>query len=291
MPVRLLLVFLVLVVAGCRPRPSGPQVHHGSLAEGDQTLDSGEYADSYRVDVRAGQWVSAELTSSAFAPYLILRSPSGHPTERDGQQRAFVRQQATESGPWVVLATSARAGHTGAYTLTLSVSDAPPPDAPADTPARTAPLNVPPSDTAAEADTTPVFVVRPGQAPSAPQEQPSEAPEPSENAPAQSPGQDRTLRGVLEKGDDTLESGEYTDVVELRLERGQRVEIDLVSDDFDAYLILQSPASEQVDNDDASSGSDAKITHTARETGTYRLSLTTAQVGETGAYRATIRVE
>lgn len=275
-----------LLLAACRVGGDGVQTHNGSLAEGDQTLQSGELVDVYTVNVKAGQWVLVEMTSTAFDPYLILKSPGGNQTENDdfegSRQLAVVRQQATEAGAWKVSATSAQPGETGAYTLVISVSDAEP-SMTGLTPARsetrgdsTVAASTPSNSTP---DTTEAFVVRPGRAPSAP-----------ESTPSSGGGAARTVEGMLQEGDDTLQSGELTDILTLDLEEGQTVQIAMESDDFDPYLILRSPSGEQVDNDDAGGSTNARLDHLVGESGTWRVSFTSASPGETGRYRASIRI-
>jgi len=280
---------LLLLVAGCSGE-GGVQTHNGSLAEGDETLSTGEFSDSYTVRVKAGQWVLVEMSSSAFDPYVILRSPSRNQTENDGEgDRATVRQQATENGMWTVLATSDDAGETGAYTLSISVTDTEPPLAAA-MPERGKGLSAP-ADTlpaladGAQPDTTAAFVVRPGNAPSAPQEAPQDAPRGGEGR-----GLSRQVQGALEEGDDTLQSGEFTDMLTLDVREGQQIVLDMASRDFDAYLILRSPSGQQVDNDDAGGSRNAHIDHLAGETGTWRVSFTSASPGETGTYRGSVSV-
>jgi hypothetical protein len=55
----------------------------GELQGGDETLDSGEYVDTYRFQGTRGQRVAVELTSSAFDAYTILRTPSGEQIDND----------------------------------------------------------------------------------------------------------------------------------------------------------------------------------------------------------------
>ena len=279
-----------LLFAACQEKGDGVQTHNGSLAQGDQTLQSGEFVDVYNVDVKAGQWVLVEMASTAFDPYLILRSPGGNQTENDDSdgslQLAVVRQQATEAGTWKVSATSAASGESGAYTLKITVSDAEPPmagaapatndegqaDSTAGGPAAAGGESIP--------DTTEAFVVRPGRSPSAPESKPSPG-----------GGNARTVEGMLQDGDDTLESGEFTDILTLDVQAGQTIRIEMVSDDFDPYLILRAPSGQQEDNDDAGGSTNARIDYRADETGTWRVSFTSASPGETGRYQATVRIQ
>jgi hypothetical protein len=97
--------------------------------------------------------------------------------------------------------------------------------------------------------------------------------------------------GRLEKGDDTLTSGEFVDIYEFEGSPGQHVAIDLRSSAFDTYLILRDPAGEQTENDDSADSSDvghSSIEADLTEAGTYRVLVTSYESGESGAYSLTI---
>jgi hypothetical protein len=104
-------------------------------------------------------------------------------------------------------------------------------------------------------------------------------------------GSERTHRGNLEKGDDTLSSGEFVDSYDFEGLPGQHVAIDVRSSAFDTYLILKDPAGDQTENDDAESGSSvghSSIEMDLTEAGTYRVLVTSYEPGESGAYSLTI---
>ena len=106
-----------------------------------------------------------------------------------------------------------------------------------------------------------------------------------------SSGGERTHRGSLQKGDDTLSSGELVDSYDFEGSPGQHVAIDVRSSAFDTYLILRDPAGDQTENDDAQDGSNAghsSIAIDLTETGTYRVLVTSYEPGESGAYSLTI---
>jgi hypothetical protein len=96
--------------------------------------------------------------------------------------------------------------------------------------------------------------------------------------------------GRLERGDETLTSGEYVDTYEFEGRPGQHVAIDLRSSAFDTYLILKDPAGEQTENDDADDGGvgHSSLEADLTETGTYRVLVTSYETGESGAYSLTI---
>ena len=99
----------------------------GVLEEGDLTLDSGEYQDGYVIDAQAGQMVSVALASSAFDPYVALQLPDGSFVQNDDWEGrsdlSRVDLLAPETGRYRVLATSYRAGVSGAYQVQVSLGD------------------------------------------------------------------------------------------------------------------------------------------------------------------------
>ncbi|MEZ4421844.1 MAG: caspase family protein [Gemmatimonadota bacterium] len=103
---------------------TGPRVERGTLAEGDETLQSGEYADVYRFQGSPGQTLKATVTSSAFDTYLIVRGPSADRQENDDLEgrpgESEVEMTLTESGEYRVIVTSYAVGETGAYALTVA---------------------------------------------------------------------------------------------------------------------------------------------------------------------------
>lgn len=107
--------------------PVGVRVETGSLRRGDETLETGEYADTYRFTAEAGQHVVVRLNSSDFDTYLIVQPPEGDQLENDDYNGStsvsFIEATAPTSGEWVVRVTSFEPGETGDYTLTMSVSN------------------------------------------------------------------------------------------------------------------------------------------------------------------------
>lgn len=106
------------------------------------------------------------------------------------------------------------------------------------------------------------------------------------------PATAQTRTGSLEPGDTTLRSGEYTDVYTVEARSGQTITVDLTSDDFDPYLIVRAPSGAQEDNDDfEGSTSHSRIDMEATESGTYTITVTSYQSGETGRYRVSYGVD
>ncbi len=98
----------------------------------------------------------------------------------------------------------------------------------------------------------------------------------------------REETGTLGRGDSTLDDGEYLDVYEFSGRPGQRVTIDLRSNDFDTYLILEVPNGDQQENDDSEDTTDSLLVTDITESGNYRIGVTSYEPGESGAYRLTI---
>ncbi|MEM0961985.1 MAG: hypothetical protein AAGK21_05505 [Bacteroidota bacterium] len=114
--------------------PPPPEERSGTLEDGDDTLQSGEYMDTFEVTAREGQWIRTELISGEFDPYLIIYSPTGEQTDVDDSSLGNTSMtksivEVTESGEWTILVTSFEPGESGAYDLTFEVLDERPGDA------------------------------------------------------------------------------------------------------------------------------------------------------------------
>ncbi len=119
------------LVAGCSSGPSGPKTEAGTLATGDATLVSGEFADSFPVSLGQDEWVRVQLHATDFDPYVQVRPPSGTTSENDDAvegdtQNAQIILKASQAGQYQVVVTSRVPGESGAYTLTYEVFDAEP---------------------------------------------------------------------------------------------------------------------------------------------------------------------
>ncbi len=98
-------------------------VYNGSLQFGDSTLDTGEYADLYEINLAVGQQIVANLSSTGFNTYLGIRSPSGVVTELDElanqARQSRISLTANEAGIWTVFVTTMQAGEQGNYSLSI----------------------------------------------------------------------------------------------------------------------------------------------------------------------------
>jgi len=110
--------------------PAVAQTYGGSLSEGDNQLESGEYVDWYEVEAQPGEVIAVEMESTSdLDPYLILLGPGDVQRDNDdateGDTRhSYVEHTVTEGGVFQVGATSYQPGETGSYTLTIWLAEA-----------------------------------------------------------------------------------------------------------------------------------------------------------------------
>ncbi len=100
-----------------------------------------------------------------------------------------------------------------------------------------------------------------------------------------------TVRGELAPGDQIMSDSTYADVWELSGAAGQRVEIDLRSDEFDTFLQVLDTAGVVIGQDDDSGGElNSHLALTLPATGTYRIVVNSAgHEQRVGAYTLSVR--
>lgn len=218
----------------------------GRLADGDQTLRSGEYMQVYSLTGRAGDQIDIRLNSTDFDPYVFINGPGefAEANDDDPSGEAGVNSRLVVTlpadGEYQVFATSYQPGESGAFTLSA-------------TRASGAAVEV---AAASSASSRPNFET----------------------------GAD--VRGSLGSGDSTLSSGEFADSYTFAGRRGDRVSLALESTAFDAYLFMRGPNGQQEDNDDGPDGTtNSRIDTVLQADGDYTVTVTSFQPGETGAYR------
>jgi hypothetical protein len=106
------------------------------------------------------------------------------------------------------------------------------------------------------------------------------------------PLQGRRLRvgaevsGRLTAEDAKWVDGTYAQAWGLELRRGEEVTVDLLSDDFDAYLLVGGPGMDGVEsNDDGAGACDARLTFRAADGGMFRIVVNTVSVESVGRFR------
>ncbi len=95
----------------------------GSLAEGDSTLSSGEFVDTFVFEGQAGQQVTVSMNSGAFDSYVMVRGPAGFSEDNDDRETGDRNSQLTmrlpADGTYRIQATSFEPGESGAYRVSL----------------------------------------------------------------------------------------------------------------------------------------------------------------------------
>ncbi|MFW2342412.1 pre-peptidase C-terminal domain-containing protein [Brevundimonas sp.] len=100
------------------------------------------------------------------------------------------------------------------------------------------------------------------------------------------------LDASLEEGDSRDDLGAPYDSYTVTLVAGQRFEVEMRSDDFDAYLELYGPDMEEpvaVDDDSAGDGTDARLRYTATADGIYTVRARAFSEGAMGPYNLIAR--
>ncbi len=96
--------------------------------------------------------------------------------------------------------------------------------------------------------------------------------------------------GVLESGDQALESGELIDSYTVEGAAGEHWVIDLRSSAFDPFLALRLPDGQQLANDDFEGARDRSLLDiTLEQSGQYAIGVTTYRAGEAGSYDLSLR--
>ena len=101
----------------------------------------------------------------------------------------------------------------------------------------------------------------------------------------------RTFNGSLSSSDPVWDNGSHYDVWTVTARTvGQRVVIDMESDDVDAYLrVLRKDGTPVATDDDGGSGSNARVEFRAVYAGDYLVIARSYEAGETGSYRVRVR--
>lgn len=234
------------------------QTRQGTLAQGDQRLNSGEFVDRYTFNWPVGAQLRLRLESSQFDPYLIIRAPSGSQQDNDdaspSDRNSQIDYTVREPGQHTVMVTSYRPGETGAYTLSIAGGTGGQPTA------------------------------QPAQPD---QPQPAQ-PQPVPAQPGAVPSQ--TLSGALQAGDGTRPSGEFADNYTFTWPAGAAIRIETTSSEFDTFLIVRSPSGATQQNDDGIPGTtNSALDMITSEAGTYTVTVSSYRAGETGNYQLVVR--
>jgi hypothetical protein len=96
--------------------------------------------------------------------------------------------------------------------------------------------------------------------------------------------------GRLEAGDPQTSQGRHYKVHEFIAQEGQHLVLDMMSSDFDAYLVLHSPSGRVFENDDGGVGHNARLDITADRSGRWVVWARSCNPREFGQYTVTVQV-
>ncbi|NNF57210.1 MAG: tetratricopeptide repeat protein [Rhodothermaceae bacterium] len=94
-----------------------------SLTTASDTMDAGSFSNFHLLVLSEARPFEIAVTATAFAPHLLVRSPSGVTLQSDEwpgastEARVLVGPERTEDGRWGVVVTSRDVGEVGAYRL------------------------------------------------------------------------------------------------------------------------------------------------------------------------------
>ena len=97
------------------------------------------------------------------------------------------------------------------------------------------------------------------------------------------------VTGTIEAPDKTLEENHFYDEYKLTINEGEKVTVALISPDFDTLLQITMPDGEILSNDDFEGQIGlSKFDFDAKETGSYKILVTSSEIGEVGEYRLSL---
>lgn len=242
------------------------EVTRGALQYGDPRLQDGSYYHDYVFEGRRGETVIVSMASPSFDAYLYLGLLDRGFVElrRDddggGGTDSRLELQLPESGTYVIRASSLYEA-TGPYTLTLTGGRA-------------------------------AYDARGGYGRYEPQRGGYDeragygAAREARGGPLHA---GRPVNGYLDHGDPELDGGERYHIYTYHGRRGERVTIELRSDEFDSYLVLGTPGgrhgiqSALARDDDGGGGRNSRIVYTFQYDGEYAIRVNPLLSG-TGRY-------
>ena len=223
----------------------------GKLTRKDRQLSTGEYYETFELEMLAGQTITLDLTSDQFDPWVQFSAldQEGNVDEdrvwfnddfEGSSQRSWLEVPITAAGTYRIMVTSKSANETGNYELTIATRDA------------------------------------------------ARDPEGRNLPPTAGGASERVEVGVLNRFDQQLENLEYYDLYPLELTAGTQVTVDLTSEDFDTYLYMRTDVDPEfvvVNDDFEDDRHHSRIEFTASADGVYRIYATSYNPEELGEYR------
>jgi len=226
----------------------------GELTGDDEISWDGSHVQAWALNLSAGERAVVDLISESFDPFLMFIGPGmDEPLyDDDGAGGCYARIDFTagSSGTYKVVANTISEGASGRFRLRVTATPGP----------------------TMEGDCADF----------------------SSDWLHDLPVEGRVLRfgrehsGELFESDSEGPDGSWVQAWELDLSGASTATIDLLSDDFDAFLFVVAPDGEIWRDDDSAGGCDSRITLTSVESGRYRIVVNTTLPGQTGSYRVRV---
>jgi hypothetical protein len=234
----------------------------GALRESDSVSWDGSYVQAWALALEAGQEATVDLTSADFDAYLMVVGPGLEQILSDddggGACHARISFTAPEAGEYRAIANTLHSRTTGRYRVAVSDRPGPVSEEGCGTTGDAFDL---PAEERAELGALPVVGrLRIGH----------------------------EMSGELAADDAKIWDDSYAEAWELELDAGQEVTVDLVSDAFDALLVVLGPGDFVARNDDGGGACHARLTITADVGGTYRVVVNSIASEASGVF--TLRV-
>jgi len=98
------------------------------------------------------------------------------------------------------------------------------------------------------------------------------------------------VSGTIEAPDKTLEENHFYDEFEVKISKGEHITAALISPDFDTLMQITMPDGKILSNDDFVEGQLglSKLEFDAEIGGTYKILVTSTEIGEVGEYRLSL---
>lgn len=232
-------------------------------AEDERHPADNSLVDVYALTAEAGETLVVDLVSDQFDAFLyVVRPGEGDPLIDDdsgGRCNARVELAAAEADTYWVLVNAVSETGEGEYTVRVSNEPGPLAEGECAGPP-TAAMTIPPELVDA------VQGVEPGAG--------RDLPVGAE------------VTGSLDNDDVALPDGSLAQGWSLEGRTGEPLVVELLSEDFDAFLYVTGPGLDSaLVDDDGAGGTDARLRFTPAEDGTYRVVVSTYGGGATGSFR------
>lgn len=233
----------------------------GVLSEDDVLWWDDTYIQAWTLMLQAGQDVTVDLLSNEFDSFLMVAGPGIDEMLTDddgaGSCNARVTWTASESGEYRIVVNTIGEGTIGDFVLQVTAFPGPQQEEPCEPGAEMFDVDV---TDLPDVDVTDLPI----------------------EGRMLTVGREAT--GTLTTSDREGPDGAYMQAWGLAMSAGQEVTVDLVSDEFDAFLWLGGPGRDNLTDDDGAGACHSRITFTAPEDGLYRVVASTLSGGTTGSY-------